>query len=231
MDAFCLSSARNILERNSITRKTITRQNINRDEAEGVEFLERVMFIDPENWIDIDGCAQGKEDYFCRYGYSPKGKDCVVNQFVIADKTYSTMAAANCDGFLCWQIFDIPVTGEIFTAFVNDHLSRYVTPDSVAMLDNALIHKTMSSRRALERCFNGKYYYCAKYSPHLKPIEKCFALVKAHIRENEVEATLNPLNFINSAFKLFQIGGPRAGSIMGHWKEYFALHDHYNAMI
>ena len=61
MDAFCLSSARNLLERNSLTRKTITRQNINRDEAEGVEFLERVMHIDPENWIDIDGYAQGKE--------------------------------------------------------------------------------------------------------------------------------------------------------------------------
>jgi hypothetical protein len=91
------------------------------------------------------------------------------------------------------------------------------------MLDNALIHKIMSSWRALERCFNGKY------SPIC--IEKFFALVKAHVRENEVEATLNPLNFINSAFKLFHIGGPRAGSIMGHWKAYFALHDHYNAMI
>ena len=73
--------------------KTITRQNINRDEADGVEFLERIMYIDPENWIEIDGCAQGKEDYSCRYGYSPKGKDCVVNQFVIADETYSMLIA------------------------------------------------------------------------------------------------------------------------------------------
>ena len=181
MDAFCLRSSGNILMRNNITRKKITRRNINRDETEGLEFLESVMHINPENWIDIDGCAQGKEDYYCRYGYSPKGEDCVVNQFVIADKTYSTMAAATCNGFLSWQIFDVPVTGDMFTAFVENHLSLYVTLDSVAMLDNALIHKTISSRRALERCFNGKYFYCAKYSPQLKPIEKCFALVKAHI--------------------------------------------------
>ena len=199
------------------------------DEAEGVEFLERVMHINPERWVDIDGCAQGKEDYFCRYGYAPKGTDCVMNQMIIADKTYSTMAAVTCDGFLCWQIFDVPVDADMFSAFVEDHLRLFVSADSVAMLDNAKIHKTLQSRIALERCFNGDYFYCAKYSPHLKPIEKCFALVKAHIRENEIEATLDPLNFINSAFELFKIGAVRAHCIRGHWKDYFALHDHYNA--
>ena len=76
----------------------------------------------------------------------------------------------------------------------------------------------------------GNYYYSAKYSPHLKPIEKCFALVKAFIRENEIAATMDPLNFINSAFELFKIGGLRASSIRGHWNEYFVLHSHYNAM-
>ena len=47
------------------------------------------MHIDPEDLIDIDGCSQGKEDYFCRYGYSPRGKECVVNQIVVLGKSYS----------------------------------------------------------------------------------------------------------------------------------------------
>ena len=182
------------------------------------------MHIDPEDLIDIDGCSQGKEDYFCRYGYSPRGKECVVNQIVVLGKSYNTMAAVTPGGFLCWQIFDIPVTGDLFSNFVTNHLSLFVNLHQTAILDNATVHKNPEARIALDRCFHGAYFYCALYSPHLKPIEKCFALVKAYIRQNEIEATLNPVAFINSAFALFAIGGPRATSIRGHWNDYFGIY-------
>jgi transposase len=47
------------------------------------------------------------------------------------------------------------------------------------------------------------------YSPNLKPIEPCFALVKKWLRQHENEALLNPVVFINRAFDIHSIGGER----------------------
>ena len=68
---------------------------------------------------------------------------------------------------------------------------------------------------------NGQYFFVPKYSPHLKPIEPCFALVKQYIRQNEEIAKRDPIAFINLAFQRFAIGGLKAGSVRGHWKGYF----------
>lgn len=76
---------------------------------------------------------------------------------------------------------------------------------------------------SLEEIFGGNYWFSAPYSPHLKPIEPCFALVKEWIRNHEDEATMDPIGtIISRAFTVFSIGGERADSIRGHWNGYFA---------
>jgi len=49
----------------------------------------------------------------------------------------------------------------------------------VGLLGNAAIHKTNNSWDKLDEIFNGRFLYSSPYSPDLKPIEKCFSLVKA----------------------------------------------------
>ena len=50
----------------------------------------------------------------------------------------------------------------------------------------------MESLATIENRTNGNYMFCAKYSPHLKPIERAFVLIKKIIRENKT-ALSNPV--------------------------------------
>ena len=87
-------------------------------------------------------------------------------------------------------------------------------------------HKLFGTWRVtLQRISHGNYCFSPPYSPHLKPIEKCFALVKSYIKEHEDEALLHPFAFIQHTFSLFAVDGARAGSVKGHWQGYFAARE------
>ena len=60
------------------------------------------------------------------------------------------------------------------------------------------------------------------------PIETCFAMVKRFIRDNEIEASLAPIRFINSAFQRCAIGGSHAHTVYNHFKGYFENYNQYN---
>jgi len=217
------------LKRADITVKVIERRHVDRDEVEGLQYLHRVAHIDPNTWIDIDGTAHEKESFLCKRGRSKAGVPCILPQLRIGSQQYSVLAACTPAGFLCWSIFDKSVNSEMFCTFVDTVVRPYVYPNqSNCMIDNAQIHKTMESTAILEEVFSGNFYFVPKYSPHLKPIEPCFALVKEYIKKNESQAVLNPIQFINSAFNLFAIGNEKSGSIRGHWNGYFNLHKSFN---
>jgi transposase len=75
-------------------------------------------------------------------------------------------------------------------------LAPRIFPHQFAIIDNAAIHKTIEARIRLEDVFNGNYRFCALYSPHLKPIEKAFKLVKeeiSYLEINNFEACNHPV--------------------------------------
>jgi hypothetical protein len=55
-------------------------------------------------------------------------------------------------------------------------------------------------RETLEQVFEGRYQYCAPYSPHLKPVEHGFSLVKAYIQQWD-DQIVDPVQLINQAFR------------------------------
>ena len=146
----------------------------------------------------------------------------IKEQIVINGVAYSTIAAVSPLGFLCWRIYDGNIGQEEFIEFINVSLAPFIIPDHVVVLDNASIHHALATRVVLELALHGNFFYSARYSPHLKPMEPCFALVKNWIRDHEDEAVLNPLAYINQTFNLFAIGGERAQTIRGHWNGYFS---------
>ena len=88
-------------------------------------------------------------------------------------------------------------------------------------MDNATNQKTPAVRRTLEELFSGRFSYCAQYSPNLKPVERCFKLVKAYIGDHETRAVINPLEVINEAFQLYErYNGQKAGVFYELWSLY-----------
>ena len=163
---------------------------------------------------------QTPADFLCKMGWSPQGQECLKQQIVIGTRAFCVIAAVTPNGFIAWQIFECNVTALEFGNFLTNCLGPVLMVDSILLLDNAASHHTDTVRTILHEISDGKYCYSPPYSPHFKPIEKCFALVNNHIRANETTALLNPVPFINATFGLFAVGGPRAGSILGHWAPY-----------
>jgi len=95
------------------------------------------------------------------------------------------------------------------------------------VLDNAAIHQHDVARIALDGVFES-YDFNARYSPHLSPIETCFAMVKNLFRERELEAQIDVITCINECFGQFEAGrGQQAHKVWNHFKIYFANHDDY----
>lgn len=174
--------------------------------------------------ISIDETSNDPESFKMRYGYSPIGEECIVNQFIIGGRSFSTICAACPLGIRYYRIKEGINTGDDFIDFLEE-LSFHLVAEDFGILDNCSIHKRDDVRVELERVFQGDYLYIAKYSPHLNPIERIFALVKNHIRDNEEEALVNPEAFLNRAFTRFSVGGEGAESVFGHWDDYFRANE------
>mmetsp|Transcript_14153 Transcript_14153/g.31249 ORF Transcript_14153/g.31249 Transcript_14153/m.31249 type:complete len:335 (+) Transcript_14153:85-1089(+) len=214
-----MSTISRVLQKADISRKVLERRHMRVNDVLGFEFLERMSMVDPIKLIDIDETASSPAAFFKKYGYAQTGDRAVTTQFVIGRKMYSTIAAATPLGFLCWEIYEGTISDEQFIEFIDTKVRPLCSPDSVCIIDNAKYHHTHAVRGYLEQVFNGQYAFSPAYSPHLKPVERAFSLVKTWLREHEEQATQDPVAWLNRAFEHFAIGGPGAGSLLGHWDE------------
>ena len=113
----------------------------------------------------------------------------------------------------------------MFAEFVTNVVTGYIGADTQCIIDNALIHQCHESRVAMEAAFPRGWYYCSRYSPHLKPVEPSFALVKKYVKdhEHEIRNDRDAVALIYRAFHYYTIGQTGAASIRGHWDIYFNL--------
>ena len=215
-----------VLHRADFSRKVMEHRHYLRDDGEGVDYLKRIAHIDPLNFIDIDETASCPESFRERFGWSPVGDECIQQQIIIGNRSFSTIAAVTPFGFIAWEIFDKIITQEEFSSFITNKVRPLIEDNTIALLDNCSIHKAPLSRQALQDTFTEDYIYCPKYSPHLKPIETCFSMIKNEIRKDET-AELNPVVAINNAFRKYSRGQPQASLVYNHWKGYFINHANY----
>jgi transposase len=135
------------------------------------------------------------------------GERCYKTQLTIDGKTYSTIAACTPLGFLCWEIFDHTINSTSFGNFIEKTLHPFISPDrNWIVLDNASTHQEEKVRQKMEEFLYGRYYFCAAYSPHLKPIEKCFSLIKRYIDLLDGD-NLTAVEKINRAFHDYSLEG------------------------
>ena len=106
-------------------------------------------------------------------------------------KTLTFLAALRNDRIDAPCVFDGPINGECFKAYVEQVLVPTLQPGDVVILDNLGSHKGKAVRKAI-RAVGARLLFLPPYSPDLNPIEQVFAKLKHLMRkaaERSVEAT------------------------------------------
>jgi putative transposase len=97
-------------------------------------------------------------------------------------QTVTFLAALRHDRIDAPCLFDGPINGEFFLAYVEQFLVPTLKPGDIVVLDNLGSHKGEAVRRAI-RAAGARILFLPKYSPDLNPIEQVFAKLKTLMRK------------------------------------------------
>lgn len=126
-------------------------------------------------------------------GFAPQGRW----------RTLTFLGALRCDRLTAPCVFDGPINGECFRAYVDQLLVPILEPDDIVILDNLGSHKSKAVRDAI-RAAGARVWFLPKYSPDLNPIEQAFAKIKHWMRQaqlRDVEDTWRHLGYLVSTIK------------------------------
>jgi transposase len=133
---------------------------------------ERLIFID-ETWI--------KTNMAPLRGWGPKGKR--LRGFAPHGhwRAMTFLAALRCDRVCAPCVFDGPINGVSFRAWVEQQLVRTLKPGDIVVMDNLGSHKSKAVRKAINAA-GARLWFLPPYSPDLNPIEQAFAKIKHWMR-------------------------------------------------
>jgi transposase len=133
----------------------------------------RLVFID-ETWI--------KTNMVPLRGWSPKGKR--LRGFAPHGhwRTLTFVGALRHDGLAAPCVFDGPINGVCFRAYVEQQLVPVLKPGDIVVMDNLGSHKSVAVRRMI-RAVGARLWFLPAYSPDLNPIEQAFAKIKHWMRQ------------------------------------------------
>lgn len=116
-----------------------------------------------------------------RHGRAPTGTRCLDRVPHGHWQTATFLAALRHDRLSAPLLIDGPLDGELFLAYVRQHLGPTLQPGDLVILDNLSSHKVAGVRAALA-AHGAELLYLPAYSPDLNPIELAFAKLKAVLR-------------------------------------------------
>jgi transposase len=121
------------------------------------------------------------------YGWAPRGKRLIDKVPHGHWKTSTFLAALRNDRIEAPCLYDGPINGERFLAYVEQFLVPTLKPGDIVILDNLGSHKGKAVRQAV-RAVGARLLFLPKYSPDLNPIEQVFAKLKALLRKAAARA-------------------------------------------
>jgi putative transposase len=157
---------------------------------------KRLVFID-ETWIRTNMAPlrgwgpRGKR----LHGFAPHGRW----------RTLTFLGALRCDRLTAPCVFDGPINGECFRAYVSQQLIPTLNPGDIVILDNLGSHKSKAVRDAVKAA-GARLWFLPKYSPDLNPIEQLFSKVKTLVRK----AAPRSLDAVSDAIATALAAVPRA---------------------
>ncbi len=154
-------------------RADVARRRRQWKERQGTVSAARLIFVD-ETWAKTNmtrlhgRCARGQR-LVAKVPHGPR-------------KTLTFVAGLCCNGFVAPCVFDGPIDGESFLAWVEQFLVPTLKPGDIVVMDNLSSHKDPAIRRAI-RSAGAKLFYLPPYSPDLNPIEQAFSKLKTLLRK------------------------------------------------
>jgi transposase len=117
-----------------------------------------------------------------RYGRCPRGQRLVSGVPWGHWKTTTFVAALRVNQVTAPCVFDGPIDGESFLAYIEQCVVPTLLQGDIVMMDNLASHKVAGVREAIEAA-GCTLRYLPSYSPDLNPIEQLFAKLKALLRK------------------------------------------------
>ena len=136
----------------------------------------RLIFID-ETWA--------KTNMTRLHGRCARGQRLIAKVPHGHRKTLTFVAGLRCDGIIAPCVFDGPIDGESFLAWVVQFLVPTLRSGDIVVMDNLSSHKNKAVRHAI-RAVGAKLFYLPPYSPDLNPIEQAFSKLKTLFRKKNV---------------------------------------------
>ena len=96
--------------------------------------------------------------------------------------TITFVGALRSTGLFAPLVVDGAMNGELFVAYVRQHLVRTLKPGDIVVMDNLPSHKVAGVAEAI-RGVGAELVYLPPYSPDLNPIEQVFAKLKHFLRK------------------------------------------------
>lgn len=118
-------------------------------------------------------------------------------------RTLTFVAALRCDRIVAPCVFDGPINGTSFRAWINQQLLAAIGPGDIVVMDNLGSHKSIEIGRAI-RAKRAKLWYLPAYSPDLNPIEQAFSKIKHWMRmaqRRSVEETWRHIGHLVQSIK------------------------------
>jgi transposase len=133
------------------------------------------------------------------YGRAPLGERLVARIPHGHYQTSTLIAAVRLSGTCAPWLFEGPMDGEMFLAWVQRGLAPALQPQDVVILDNLATHKVAGVRQAIERA-GAQLLFLPPYSPDFNPIENLWSKVKQILRHLSPRNSLELLQASASAF-------------------------------
>lgn len=133
----------------------------------------RLVFID-ETWIKTNMAplrGWGPRGRRIR-GYAPHGHW----------RTLTFVGALRHDRLAAPCVFNGPINGTSFRAWVEQLLVPALQPGDIVVMDNLGSHKSAAIRQMIQAA-GARLWYLPPYSPDLNPIEQAFAKIKHWMRQ------------------------------------------------
>lgn len=117
-------------------------------------------------------------------------------------RTLTFLGALRCDQLTAPCVFDGPINGECFRAYVRQQLLPTLRPGDIVIMDNLGSHKSAAIRHAITAA-GARLWFLPPYSPDLNPIEQAFSKLKTLLRKADarsIEATWKQIGVLLDRF-------------------------------
>ncbi len=148
------------------------------------------QLIDPDKVVFIDE-TWAKTNMTRTYGRSELGTRLVQKTPCGRWQTTTFLGALRAEGFVAPLTVEGSVNGELFRAWIEQHLAPALKPGDIVVMDNLSSHKVAGIRQAIEAA-GAELRYLPPYSPDLNPIELAFSKFKKLLRDG-AERTVDKL--------------------------------------